>query len=298
MLTAEQERQFKTFGFVVIRNFFRPWEVDSMREEFDYAAEKASRWEKFDGTRMQYFKMLGTDTPFYSTLPEDPRFYEAAEQLFGAKTFAFEVNAYRYVGNTPWHYNDGCMNAYGGGVKFQFGLEPVDANSGALRFIPGSHQKHYQDQLSHYPVLGKHFRKTLDYARKAAEQLDQIPCCQTSYGPADVVAFDLRIMHATSGGSNDRQMSCVSYFHYPETPEELETMRHIVPRYLHPEPHPHMPWQHGVAEEWLTNPDNSDKRRQWINCLEEISRTSDRDTGMVLKDSGHGSTVPVPRESS
>ena len=297
MLTAEQERQFRTFGFVVIRNFFRPQEVDAIRDEFNRAAEKASRWKKFDGTKMQYFKMLGSDTPFYSTLPEDSRFYEAAEQLFGERTFAFEVNAYRYVGNTYWHYNDGCMNTYGCGVKFQFALEPVDGNSGALRFIPCSHQNPFQDQLADYPVLGKHFRKTPDYAKKASGQLDKIPCCQTSYDPGDVVVFDLRIMHATYGGSNDRRMSCVSFFHYPETPQELETMRHITPRYMHPEPHPEMPWHDGIAEEWLANPNNSEKRRQWINCLAEISRTSEEETGMELKDSGHGSMVPVPRES-
>ena len=295
MLTSEQEGQFRTFGFVVVREFFRPEELNTLRKEFDYVAEKASRVNKFDGTKMQFFRMLSSETPFYAGLPEDPRFYETAEQLFGERALCFEVNAYRYVGNTPWHYNDGCMNVYGGGIKFQFGLQRVDANSGALRFIPGSHQDPYQTQLAQYPVLGKQFRKNPDFHEKATEQLDRIPCCKIELEPSDVVAFDLRIMHASYGGSNDRQMNCVSFFNYPETPQELETMRNIAPRYLHPEPHPEMPWQDGVAEEWLSNPEKNPKRQQWIDSLREICDTSEDATGLKLVDSGFGSRIPVPR---
>jgi hypothetical protein len=227
-------------------------------------------------------------------LPEDPRFYETAEQLFSKRAFAFEVNAYRYVGNTPWHYNDGCMNTYGSGIKFQFGLEPVDSKTGALRFIPGSHQEPFQRQLAEYPVLGKHFRKIQGYDEKAAAQLDKMPCCKIELDPCDIVAFDLRIMHATYGGSNDRQMSCVSFFHYPETLEELETMRHITPRYRYPQPSLEMPWHDGIAEEWLANPGGNPKRQQWVDSLTEISLTPENSTGFELRDSGYGSLVPVP----
>ena len=101
-------------------------------------------------------------------------------------------------------------------------------------------------------------------------------------------------MHATYGGSNDRQMSCVSFFHYPETPEELETMRHITPRYRYPEPHPEMPWHDGIAEEWLANANGNPKRQQWIDSLTQISLTPEGETGLELRDSGYGSMVPVP----
>ena len=116
-------------------------ELNTMRGEFDFAADRASGIEPFDGTKMQYFNMLGDQTPFYAALPKDSRFYGVAEQLFGEMTFAFESNAYRYVGNTRWHYNDGASNPNGYGIKFQFPLQFVDGNSGALRFIPGSHRK-------------------------------------------------------------------------------------------------------------------------------------------------------------
>ena len=154
-LTAEQEMQFKTFGFVVLRDFFSPNELNTIRSEFDYMAERASRFEPFDGTKMHYFKMMGSGTPFYASLPEDPRFYEVAEQLFGPDTFAFESNGYRYVGNTRWHYNDGSSNIHGYGIKFQFGLQLVRGDTGALRFIPGSHKNPFQDEVAGVPPLGR-----------------------------------------------------------------------------------------------------------------------------------------------
>ena len=189
------------------------------------------------------------ETPFYTSLPEDPRFYEVAEQLYGEKAFAIESNGYRYVGNTRWHYNDGASNYHGYGVKFQFGLQPMDGDTGGLRFIPGSHKPAYQDRLVEVSPLGRRFYDT----QQAWDEIDKVPCYAAEYGPRDAVAFDLRIFHGTWGGSNDRQMSCISFFHYPETPEEMETMRHIAPRYLNPKSSPGMPWNDGILNHWLAN---------------------------------------------
>ena len=289
-LTSEQETQFRTFGVVVLRDFFRPGELNTIRAEFDYAAERASRFEPFDGTKMQYFNMQGSATPFYASLPEDPRFYEVAEQLFGPDTFAFESNAYRYVSNTRWHYNDGSSNIYGYGVKFQFALQPVRADSGALRFIPGSHKNPFQDELAGVPPLGRRWYNT----KEAWEKIDQVLCYQCEYDPGDVVAFDLRIFHATWGGSNDRQMSCVSFFHYPQTPEELETMRNIAPLYLKPSPSPSMPWNDGIRDEWLSNPQASAKRQSWLDKLNKLASVPQSQTGLRLVRDEYGESTLEP----
>ena len=74
MLDAHQAAQFSSFGFVVLKGLFSPEEVKVLKSEFDHAAKRDGRIEPFDGTKGQNFSMLGEDTPFYSSLPEDPRF--------------------------------------------------------------------------------------------------------------------------------------------------------------------------------------------------------------------------------
>jgi ectoine hydroxylase-related dioxygenase (phytanoyl-CoA dioxygenase family) len=289
-LTPEQVRQFKAFGFVVLKDFFDADELKLIRRDFDFAAARASKLEPFDGTKMQYFSMQGEETPFYASLPEMPRFYKVAEQLFGERTFAFESNAYRYVGNTRWHYNDGSSNFNGYGIKFQFALQHVDGSTGALRFIPGSHLPLYQDVLASVPPLGREWYDT----DEAWEAIDKIPGHICEYGPGDAVAFDLRIFHATWGGGNDRQMSCVSFFHYPETPEEVETMRSIAPTYSKPGPSPSMPWNDGVRAQWLSNPQGSAKRQAWIDAIQELSNIPTDQTGLRLDFDRYGSSTLVP----
>ena len=291
MLTPEQKNHFDTFGFVILRDLFSPNEVKTIRAEFDGAAERASEFEPFDGTKMHYFRMMGSETPFYTTLPEDPRFYGVAEQLYGEKAFAFESNAYRYVGNTRWHYNDGSSNYHGYGIKFQFGLQTVTADTGGLRFIPGSHKPTFQDHLVEMSPLGRRYYNT----QQAWDDIDKVPCYPAEYGPRDVVAFDLRIFHATWGGSNDRQMSCVSFFHYPETQKEKETMRHIAPSYVNTKPAGGVPnWNDGIKEQWIANVEGSAKRQQWIDSMKEVSEITQSETGMRLIADDYGMTKVTP----
>ena len=278
MLMPEQIAHFETFGFVILRDMFTPDEVKTIRNEFDHAAARADEFKPFDNIEWRYFTMQGAETPFYTSLPEDPRFYEVAEQLYGERAFSIGSHGYRYVGNTRWHYNDGSHNYHGFGIKFQFGLQPVGRDTGGLRFVPGSHKPAFQDRLVDLPPLGRRFYK----AQRAWDEIDRVPCYAAEYGPRDAVAFDLRIFHATWGGGNDRQMSCVTFFHYPETPEEMETMRSIVPHYLNPEPQPEMPWNDGTSEEWLANAGGSAKRQSWIASMEEISRITQTQTGLRL----------------
>ena len=157
MLTDDQVRQFELFGFVVLRNIFTEREVATLQAEFEYGARRTQESEgEFDGTETHTFSMLGEDTPFYSSLLEDPRFYGPASQLFGDDVFGLEINSYRYVTNTPWHFNDGSPNIHGYGPKYQFPVfEPTRADTGALRFVPGSHKDPWQSELTSWWPLAR-----------------------------------------------------------------------------------------------------------------------------------------------
>jgi hypothetical protein len=282
MLTEDHVAQFELFGFVILRNIFTDAELKTLREEFNHAATRHGKEVgSFDGENLHNFSMLGEDTPFYSSLLEDPRFYGPAAQLFGDDIFGLEVNSYRYVGNTSWHFNDGSPNIYGYGPKYQFPVfGPVTAETGALRVIPGSHKDPWQSELTRWWPLARASASK----ERAREYLDKVPCYVTECDPGDAVLFDMRIVHGTFGGSVDRKVSAVTYYHYPKTPEELEVMR-VTARSFYKNP---KRWNKTQWDEWFSNLHESPLRQRWIDSWERLAKTEQSETGLqlVYDDSG------------
>lgn len=288
MLTDDQVKQFELFGFVVLRNIFTEDEMATLRAEFDHGATRTQESEgEFDGTETHTFSMLGEDTPFYSSLLEDPRFYGPASQLFGDDVFGLEINSYRYVSNTPWHFNDGSPNIHGYGPKYQFPVfEPTRADTGALRFVPGSHKDPWQSELTSWWPLARDSA----WSAEGMEFLDKIPCFVAEADPGDAVLFDMRLVHSTWGGSNDRRMSCVTYYHYPETPQELEVMRNTAQGFYNSTTR----WNQAQWDEWFSNPHDSPLRKRWIDSWERLAKTPQTETGLQLVYDDFGAATFAP----
>ena len=140
MLTQEQHRHFEAFGFIVLRQFFSPPEMETISDEFESALDALYADDPFDGSKRHSAILTGEETPFFAGLPENPRLYGIAEQLYG-DCFPVTSDANRYVGDSRWHpdhYIDVEKDCYG--IKFAYYLNPVGPESGALRVIPGSHR--------------------------------------------------------------------------------------------------------------------------------------------------------------
>ena len=283
MLNQQQIEQFSSFGFVILRDLFLPEEVKVLQSEFNYAAEREGRNEPFDGKTGQAISMLGEDTPFYASLPEDPRLLEPVQQLFGEDVFAVESNCHRYVGNSAWHFNDGAPNIHGYGATFQFPLVSVRGDTGALRFIPGSHKNPRQQELDRYKPISRRCSNT----EQAMNVMDQIPCCVAEADPGDAVFFDTRIFHCTWGGYSDRQVGCVSYYHYPETAQELEVMRNIAQSFYQSPTR----WNAVQWDEWFSNPNDSAVRRHWTEQWKTLAETPQSATGLQLVYDDYGAAI-------
>ena len=80
MLTEEQKVQYETFGFAVFKGLFSPAAASVIREEFEVGLA-AERGRLGTPELPTYFSALGPETPFMASLPEDPRFVEAAEHV-------------------------------------------------------------------------------------------------------------------------------------------------------------------------------------------------------------------------
>lgn len=290
MLTNDQIRQFTLFGFVILKDVFTSSELHTLRAEFERAAKRNEAVAgKFDGTATQTFSMLGEDTPFYSSLLEDPRFYGPAAQLFGEDVFGLEVNSYRYVSYTPWHFNDGSPNIHGYGPKYQFPIfEPTSRDAGALRFIPGSHKDPWQSELTQWWPLSRASARSAE----GMAFLDKVPCVVAEADPGDAVLFDMRLIHATWGGSSDRRMSCVTYYHYPETSQELEVMRVTAQSFYNSATR----WNKTQWDEWLSNPHDSPLRQRWIESWKRLATTPQSETGLRLVYDEQGAATFAPAE--
>ena len=278
MLTPGQIAHFKAFGFVIMRSVFSKDEFKTIQAEFDHRAAVASSYEPFDGSKSHTFNMMGDDTPFFASLLEDSRFAEAAEQMFG-DVLAYIADAKRYVGNTSWHYDGGSYDD--SGVHFVMYLQPVRADTGALRIIPGSHNSPWFEELDERPPLRYAWARQ-DYARaEAPELIDSIPAYVCETDPGDVVAFDWRLYHATLGGSDDRHQVSLDYLSYPRTPREVAATITQAKNYMTERDNSAEPWnpKRSAPDKWLANPAENPRRQRWIDGWRKFSEMTEGENG-------------------
>lgn len=258
MFTPDQVMHYQTFGYLIMRNVFTPAEIKTMQREFDTAMARTDDFTPTDGESTHtHAIMLGDDTPFFASLNEDQRICGPAQQTMGDDAVLWEWQGYRYCmfKGTFWHANDGdpTFGRYKYGARFQWPLfEPVAADTGALRIIPGSHLPEFQWQL----------RKA-----DAASLLDPIEdvgavVCAAELG--DVVAFDTRVYHASAPYHRERRVFSAIYAHFPETQEETAVTAPGFPRGQEQ-------WQ-----QWRANKPDSPFRHRWetlVARMQEMQKT-------------------------
>lgn len=255
MLNESQLQHFWTFGFVIMRDLFTPDEIETLRHEFETELNYLYADQPFSGEKRYWATMLHPRTPLYASLLEDPRFYSVAEQLYGDDVIGIGTDANRYVGDTSWHPDhranpdEDCF-----GVKFAFYLDPVDATSGALRLIPGSHERSFHEHLSaSMPELNL--------------AVDEVPACVCPSNPGDVVAFDMRCWHASHGGATGRRMSTCVYYNNPRGELEEAATRKRAASSRETSAQFGRPGQPSFPSEWLANPQGNPRRQRWLERM-------------------------------
>ena len=219
-LTDEEVRFFEAFGFVVLRQHFTAAEMATIDSELAHAVDLTFADLPFDGTiasseSLQEVELSKSTTPFIYSLPEGPHFYGIGKQLFGEDAIGHESSAVLYAGDTRWHADrsgpDVQISKFG--CKFAVYPEPLDADSGALRVIPGCYRTPFHDALREIPGIGDD------------DRIDDFPgfVCRTD--PGDVVLFYLNCWHASRGGRPGRTLLDVVYYAYPKTPQHLKETR-------------------------------------------------------------------------
>jgi hypothetical protein len=179
---------FRTFGFVTIRRFF---DAIAIGAEIDQVMRRGIASQKpphYSGINFQYVPMMTAETPVSLMLLD--RVAALAEALLRGPVIPTRAKGTRYFGNTPWHTDSESPVT---SIGFLAYCEPLDAESGALRVIPGSHRKEYGDAI----------RELLRDNATAADA--GIPSQVVESQPGDLILIDEHLFHASYGGTARRQ---------------------------------------------------------------------------------------------
>ena len=198
-LTADQWKQYQLFGFVVLRRWLSGDEVTQLRAEVE-SRMRAGHGAAYDerpwmsGMAGHYIPMLDPSAPLSCALVEDDRFHAAARSLLDGECLVSPADTHGvlYFKEAGWHTDVGYDLQT---VKFAAYFDPLTAATGALRVLPLSHAQPASRLASyvHHPRI----------------DVVDIPAFACETEPGDVIVFDGRLFHATTGGTDRLQWSVV-----------------------------------------------------------------------------------------
>ncbi|MCY3760061.1 MAG: phytanoyl-CoA dioxygenase family protein [Gemmatimonadetes bacterium] len=203
-LSEQQLNHFETFGFLVFPQLLSSAEMERYSEEFDAGMAAWLDGEEFDGRQRHYATLMEEASPFIAGLADDPRFGDAAEQLFGREGIAIAVDGSYMVGDTRWHPDTASLDYRG--IKFCIYSDRLGRGTGALRVIPGSHREPLHGLIA--PDPGEAY----------GIPPEELPAHVFESEPGDVLAFDVGAWHASFGGAAGRRQGVIVYYEDPETP--------------------------------------------------------------------------------
>jgi len=202
--TSGSAGAFRTFGFGVLRQFFDPHplavEIDQVMH--DGLLADVSRT---GGSRFQYVPMMTAKSPVSLSLLD--RVEAVAAVVLGGSVLPTRAKGVRIFGNTPWHTDSASPLP---SVGFLAYLEPLGAENGALRVLPGSHHPDFREALRGLRVDGT-----------AASAL---PAHVVVTEPGDVILLHEHLFHASFGGGTRRQWR-VDFVNAPVGAEAEELTR-------------------------------------------------------------------------
>lgn len=200
-LTEQQLANFQTFGFIAFPGLLAD-RIEQITDEFEgiWAAHGGGHnGQAHDGRARSCSVQFIDQTPYLSTLLDDPRIRGIAASILGDDFNYMGSDGNFYTGDTRWH-SDG----YGGRggplhIKIAFYLDPLTRETGALRVIPGSHR------------VGEPFADELERSIRKSDELwgipgSQVPAVALETTPGDILVFNHDIKHAAFGGSQRRRM--------------------------------------------------------------------------------------------
>jgi hypothetical protein len=225
-LSPSEVAFFRTFGYLFLPEYLDAATIDAIGGEVRkalpevFGSDYAERAQEQPGAG-PHVPLMATRTPISLGLVDDERFFGVARQLLGAPILPTFAEAGLYLGTTGLHPDANLgMQA----VKFVSYLEPLSANDGALRLIPGSHHLDFFTKVEAFQETQENAAST---SFRLEKQVESLPCQVIETMPGDVLAFDVCLWHASIWGSERHQWT-VSYVKDPIGTEETQFLKEWV----------------------------------------------------------------------
>jgi hypothetical protein len=208
MLSHQQILHFRTFGYVTLRGLLSQAEVATLRDEVTGALTGAfgkvgTEPNDLGGISGDYLPLAVDRAPFSQALiADDRRTFASSQELLGGPTVPSIGTATCFTGDSSWHTRQGPAV---GGVTFWVDLGPRTAQTGALRFVPGSHLPEFERQLNAYCAA--------EPAMSGFESWEW-PHVVVETEPGDVVAFHAHLRTCNQGGT-PRLSWTIDYLPWP-----------------------------------------------------------------------------------
>jgi hypothetical protein len=199
-LSAQQRSYFQTFGFLAFPGLFAD-KIDEITQTFE------DIWQQHGGghggkahegkARSALVQFIDQDARLCALL-DDSRIVEIAAGLLGDDFNYMGSDGNFYVGDTRWHSDGWRLNGMLH-IKMAFYLDPVGADSGCLRVIPGSAQTEDSFAQTLQAQIGK---------SEASWDVDgrEVPAIPLETQPGDLILFNHNTKHAAFGGGARRRM--------------------------------------------------------------------------------------------
>jgi len=235
-LTQEQIKQYYEDGFLIVRNFFQPQEIEPLlRSLTTHAKEYASgEIRALDNTGKPYSIIYWTELgdSLLGVFPRVARMVEGAETLLGESCYHWHSKVCRKLpnsGQVEWHqdygswYHDGCLSPQL--ISCAIAIEPCTPENGCLQMLKGSHLLGRMDVIKMGNTVGADPQRL----QIAMEKMEIVNCVME---PGDAVFFHSNVLHGSPPNHSDRSraMMFCTYNAISNQPFILEGQEHH--RYL------------------------------------------------------------------
>jgi hypothetical protein len=211
-LSDQQVNYFNTFGYLRVPGLFAS-EIDRLIEGFEDVFREDGH-EALDYEMPLHFNERRVNMLCILERSEKMRWLLEDQRVTGLLGSLF-TTPYEYSGSdgslfyceSSWHHDSFGAPIDQRHIKLSFYLDPLTADTGAIRVLPGTHN--YRDEWAR--GARRMLNKTDEIEGKVGVRAHDIPSVPIPSQPGDLVCWDYRTLHASFHGGQRRRLFSVSF---------------------------------------------------------------------------------------